>query len=77
MKDITISSKRQKAELIWLAVSFCVAVLLNVFSIILYNTNWSEIYTQILWVLIITCFLYALSVGVRIVLYYIKRLIGK
>ena len=74
MKDITISSKRQKTELIWLAASFCAAILLNVFSIILYKTNWSEIYTQLLWVLIATCALYAVSVGIRIAIYLIKRL---
>ena len=75
MKDITISSKQQKIELIWLVASFCVSCLLNVISIILYKTNWSEIYSQILWVLVITCAIYAVSVGIRITLYLIKRLL--
>ena len=77
MKDLIITSKQQKAELIWLAASFLGAVLLNVFSIIGYKTNWSEIYTQILWVLLITCILYALSVGIRFAIYLIKRLFRK
>jgi len=77
MKDITITSKRQKAEMFWLAACFCMAILLNVFSIMLYKTDWSEVYTQILWVLIITCALYAVSVGIRFTVYLIKRLFWK
>jgi len=73
MKDITISSKQQKIELIWLSACFVTAVLINVFSIILYKTHWKEMYTQILWVLLIFCVLYALSVGIRICIYLIKR----
>ena len=72
MKEIILSPKQQKAELIWLAASFCAAVLLNVFAIIFYNTDWSELYTQYIWVLIITCVLYAASVGIRIAVYLIK-----
>ena len=72
MKDITISSKQQKIELKWIAGCFCVAFLINVFSIIFYKTNWSEIYTQLLWILLIACILYAVSVGLRILIYLFK-----
>ena len=77
MKDLIITSKQQKAEVIWLVASFLGAVLLNVFSILWYKTNWSEFYTQILWVLLITCILYVLSVGIRFAIYLIKRLFKK
>ena len=77
MKDLIITPKQQKAELIWLGASFLGAVLLNVFSIVWYKTNWSEIYTQILWVLLITCVLYVISIGIRFGIYLIKRLFRK
>ena len=73
MKDIHITIKRQKAEIIWLAACFCVAELINVIAIIIYDTSWSDLYTQILWVLIITCFLYAVSVALRLCFYWIKQ----
>lgn len=77
MKDLIFTSKQQKMELIWVAACFCIAILMNVFSIIGYKTLWSELYTQLLWVLIITCFLYAISVGIRIAIYLSKRLFRK
>ena len=77
MKDLIITPKQQKAEMIWLVASFFGAVLLNFFSILWYKTNWSEIYTQILWVLLITCVLYVISVGIRLAIYLIKRLFRK
>ena len=77
MKDIKITTKRQKIEIIWLVASFCIAILLNVFSIIFYKTAWSELYSQTLWVLTLTGILYALSVGIRVgiwvVIYLYKR----
>jgi hypothetical protein len=74
MKDLHIPVKRQKSELKWLAGCFCLAFLLNILSIIIYRTLWSEIFTQLLWVLIITCVIYAVSVFLRLGLYLIKRL---
>jgi hypothetical protein len=74
MKDLHISAKRQKSELKWSAGCFCVAILLNILSIIMYKTLWSEIFTQLLWVLIITCALYVVSVFVRVIFYFIKKL---
>jgi hypothetical protein len=74
MKDLYISAKRQKSELKWSAACFCIAFLLNVISIIIYRTLWSEIYTQLLWVFIIACGIYAVSVFLRLVFYLIKKL---
>jgi hypothetical protein len=74
MKDLHISARRQKSELKWLAGCFCVAFLLNILSILIYETSWSEIFTQLLWVLIITCFLYAVSVFLRLIISFVKKL---
>jgi uncharacterized membrane protein YczE len=73
MKDIVFTPKQQKNELIWIAACLCAAVLINVLAIILYKTEWSEFYTQLLWVLLIACVLYAISVGFRVILYFVKR----
>jgi NADH:ubiquinone oxidoreductase subunit K len=74
MKDLHISIRRQKAELKWLAGCFGVAFLLNILSIIVYKTSWSEVFTQLLWVLVITFVLYAVTVGLRVILYIVRRL---
>jgi len=74
MKDIIITPKHRKKELMWLAASLLGAILINVFSIILYKTNWSELYTQILWVLLFSCVLYVISVGIRLCIFLLKKM---
>jgi len=73
MRDFLITTKQQKTEIIWFIACFCCAVLLNVFSIFFYQTSWKELYTQLLWVAIITCVLYAVSVGIRICIFLIRK----
>ncbi len=66
MKDIKfkLTAKRQKTELIIFAACFLFAFLLNVYSIISFETEWKELYTQLLWVL-------SLSIGFYfLVLFY-------
>lgn len=60
MKDLTIhiSRRRQRYELITLAVCFCVAFLLNIWAIIKYNAPWSELITSIFFVITFTIVLY-------------------
>jgi hypothetical protein len=77
MKDLYISAKMQKTEIIWIVVSFCAAFLLNIISIIVYDTLWKEVYTQILWVLLIAAAFYALSVMIRVSIFFAKRLLKK
>ena len=74
LKDFNVTVDRQKTEIKWFAVSFGIAFLLNIISIIAYKTEWSEIYSQILWVLLITCVIYGVSVALRILIYLTKRL---
>jgi len=77
MKEILLTTKRQKAEIGWFIACFCGAVLINIFSIVFYKTLWKELYTQILWVGIITIALYAISVGIRVCFYLIKRFLAR
>jgi uncharacterized integral membrane protein len=74
MKDLTISKKRIKTEIkVWL-VSFCFAVLVNVFAILNYKTNWTEIFSQLHIVLLMSVFIYLLLGVVRIITLAIARL---
>jgi len=75
MRDFHISVKRQKAEIKWFIACFCAAFLLNVISIIIYETSWSELFTQILWIMAIACGIYAISAFFRILFYLVKRLL--
>ena len=74
MKDILVSVDRQKTEIKWFIASLFAAIILNVISIIAYQTSWAELYTQWIWLLIIWCGFYALSVAVRVMIYLIRRL---
>ena len=69
MKDIIITPKIIKRELlIWLA-TLVLAQLLNVYSIVILKTEWSELYTQLGYVL-------ALSVVFYFVLWIVRLLFG-
>jgi NADH:ubiquinone oxidoreductase subunit K len=67
MKDIVFTAKRQRTELIVFGVCLLVSFLMNVYAIVAFNTEWKELYTQLLWVLAIAVFLYAVSVGIRLI----------
>jgi hypothetical protein len=74
MRDLNISTRRQKTELKWLAGCFCIAFLLNITSIIIYKTSWSEVVTQLLWVFIITLVVYVITIIIRVTVYILRRL---
>lgn len=76
MKDIVLSVKRQKTEIKIFCVCIVLAYLMNIVSIIAYGTSWSELWTQLPWMLLITCGFYGLSVVLRL-LYYGIRQLGK
>lgn len=50
------------------------AYVLNILSILIYGTSWSELWTQALWMLIISCGFYALSVVLRLLYFGIRQL---
>lgn len=77
MKDITLSEKFIKREIICLLVCFILAFGSNVAAIIIYKTKWEELYTQLFWVVTLALFFYLISVVIRSVLYGIKYLIKK
>lgn len=75
MKDIVFTAKRQRTELIVFGVCLLVSFLMNVYAIVAFNTEWKELYTQLLWVLAIAVLLYAVSVGVRLLYFGVRSVL--
>jgi len=65
MKDITITIKRIRIELKWLLLSLVLAIILNVYSIIKYNTSWGELITSLHMVVLMSLILYILLLFFR------------
>ncbi|MDR1601313.1 MAG: hypothetical protein LBS42_02675 [Tannerella sp.] len=77
MKDILFTVKQQKCEIVWLCSCIAASFILNVVSIIIYRTEWKELWTQSVWVIFIGAGLYALSVFIRLIVCGIRRLFRK
>lgn len=78
MKNILITPKRQKRELLYAFICFLLANGLNIYAISSYaKTSWSELYTQLPYVLIITFLLYCAFSFLRVGLSIIRSLLGK
>ena len=71
MKDIIITPKRLKAELIVLLSAFVIAFCINVYAVIKYGTPWVEVFSQIGYVSILTAILYAIHWVVRILVWLV------
>lgn len=77
MKDTVISAATKRRELyIWLA-CFVVANIVNVVTIIKFQTSWLEIFTQIGYVVITSLVLYVLVLIVRLAWRIFSHLLGK
>lgn len=74
MKEIKITVGRQKTELKIFCVCFVCAFILNIVSIIVYQTEWKELYSQLFWVLAFACLMYGLTIVGRVLFYLIKTL---
>lgn len=79
MKDIkiTITTKRQRTEIKLLGVCIVLAFLLNITSIIAFNTEWKELYTQLLWVISLGFGIYFLVLFLRLVYGVVRFIFSK
>lgn len=77
MKDINITVKRQKTEILYLIISFVIAFGLNILGIVIYKTEWKELYSQIRIVLMLGLTIYVLSALVRFLIFKIMKLFKK
>lgn len=77
MNDITIKAKTIKHEL-WIFLGiFIISFGLNIFSIIHYKTNWSELFTHLHIVILIAIFFYCVILGVRLLYGLLSNLFRK
>ncbi len=77
MKDIVIKWKWIKREVVIILLSYIVANLVNLISILVYRTSWDELITSQKYVLYITEWLYIITIIVRLVYWGIKYLVRK
>lgn len=76
-KDSIITAKDKTREVIIFLVCFVAAFLVNVGAIIAYRGPWTEIFTQIGFVVIIAAVIYLLHWLVRLAVMVIRHFFGK
>jgi len=76
MKDFTITSRRQKIEIVTFIICFIIAFGLNVYAIITYEGKWSELYSTIFYVLTFAVFIYVVWTIIRLIFFGIKTFIN-
>jgi len=77
MKEILITTARQKTELYILLASFLMAISLNILGIIIYHTEWKELHTQWFPLLVLTLVIYFLLLFVRLAFTFLVRIFRK
>jgi len=77
MQNITITGAQIKREITIISLSFIAAVGLNIYSILKYKTEWSELFSQLHVVVLIAIAIYFLVSVFRLVFWGITRLIQK
>ena len=77
MRDTIITARAKKRELKYFGISFIIAFLLNILSIILYHTQWKELYTQLGFVIKLSVVIYFVIVVIRLIVIGVARLFGK
>lgn len=73
MKDTVITARAKRLELGLILGCFVAACLINVYAIVRYHTHWSELFSQIGYVVCIAAVLYLLVCLVRLVVRLFRR----
>ena len=77
MKDIVITERMIRRELLVLLGCFVVACLVNAGAIIAYDRPWSELYSQIGFVIFITGGIYVLLAVFRLLVWLVAKIFKK
>ena len=70
MKDILFTVKQQKKESAFIIFSLTLAICVNIYAIIIHNTEWKELYTQWFTVIVLSMFFYVV-IGIFRILYWL------
>jgi hypothetical protein len=77
MKDTIIKGSVKRRELIYFIISLTIAFILNIYSIIRYDTEWIEIFSSLHIVLLLSVIIYVLIGILRLLIMGIRKLINK
>jgi hypothetical protein len=75
MKNIIITPRQIRREVIFLIVAFAVANLMNIFAIAGYESPWKELFTSIPILLLLSLVLYFLMGIFRLIYYAVTKLL--
>ena len=75
MKDTIITAKAKKREFIIFGVSLLAAILVNIYAIISYGTEWSELYSMAGMVVAIAVFFYVVQWIIRLIIRLTMKLV--
>lgn len=76
MKDIVIKNSILRKEIIIWLVSLVIAFAVNIYAIIKYNAQWSELLTQLPLVLLISILIYLLLFIIRCIVKTLLKIIS-
>ena len=77
MNDITIKAKAIKREL-WIFLGILIfSFALNIFAILHYKTSWSELYTHLHIVIMLSIVIYGIFAGARILYGLVSKMFNK
>ena len=77
MKDIIVTAKHIKTEILTAIICFILAFIINLGAIIYYKTSYVELITSIGYVIVTAVAIYALWAAIRIGIYALKWLLSK
>ncbi len=77
MKDITIKESTIRRELYVLLAMLIVAFLANIYAIMAYDGQWSELFSQLHIVLLLAIFLYVFVGVIRLIIFGVRLLIAR
>ncbi len=77
MKDIVIPSRIVRRELLVALACFLTSFFMNVGAVVAYHKSWTEIFSQIGYVVVISVFFYVILWIIRILFLIIKKIINR
>jgi hypothetical protein len=77
MKDIVITGAVIRRELWWLLAAFILANLMNVYAIVVYDTEWKELFSTLGYVVALSIVLYVFTALLRLAVRGVRSLMSR